>query len=333
LLIGLLAGRGVDITLIGDASLSRRPMRRVTEPLTRMGARITTTDAGTPPVHIHPRHHLQPIDYAMPMASAQVKSALLLAGLNADGTTRITEPRVTRDHTERMLRTFGVAVDSNGRQIGVTGPVQLHASALRVPGDLSSAAFFIVAAVLAEDSSLTLRDVGVNPTRIGVIDILKAMGAQIAVTNLRQFGDEPVADLEVRSSRLHGTRIGADLVAAAVDEIPIVALAATQAAGETVISGAEELRVKESDRIAGVAAGLRALGADVSERDDGLVIRQSVLNGGTADSLDDHRLAMTFAVAALVCNAPVSVRRTANVATSFPDFPAFARRAGLGLTA
>jgi 3-phosphoshikimate 1-carboxyvinyltransferase len=334
LLSGLLAGQGFDARLVGDASLSRRPMKRVTEPLARMGARIDTTD-GRPPLAIHaPEGRLHGIDYAMPVASAQVKSALLLAGLYADGTTRITEPAPTRDHTERMLTAFGVPVTVDGATVSVTGGATLRATDIDVPADISSAAFFLVAGAIARDADLLLRHVGTNPTRTGVIDILKLMGAQLTLENARTVGGEPVADLRIRSSSLCGIDVPPALVPLAIDEFPALFVAAACARGRTTVTGAEELRVKESDRISVMAEGLRALGIDATPTPDGIVIEgrgdaPQVFSGGEVDSHGDHRPAMAFAVASLRAAAPIRIRDTANVGTSFPNFVALAREAGV----
>jgi 3-phosphoshikimate 1-carboxyvinyltransferase len=334
LLCGLLAGQRFPSTLVGDASLSRRPMRRVTEPLGRMGASIGTTPAGTAPLVIQPVQRLSAIDYDMPMASAQVKSCLLLAGLYADGRTCITEPAVTRDHTERMLATFGCPVQRDGARVCVRGGSRLTAAPVEVPADISSAAFFLVGASIAEDADLTLPAVGVNPTRIGVLNILEAMGARLEVRNQRDCGAEPVADIRVRHAPLRGIEIPADQVPLAIDEFPALFVAAACAEGETLLTGAEELRVKESDRIAVMATGLARLGVDAEVLPDGIRIRGrggERLGGGSVDSHGDHRIAMAFAIAALRADAPVLVQDCANVDTSFPGFAALAASAGLGI--
>ncbi len=334
LLSGLLAGQGFEARLVGDASLSRRPMRRVTEPLARMGARIDTSD-GRPPLRIHPpQGRLHGIDYALPVASAQVKSALMLAGLYAEGTTRVTEPAPTRDHTERMLTAFGVPVQVDGPTVAVRGGATLRATSIDVPADISSAAFFLVAGAIARDADLMLRHVGTNPTRTGVIDILKLMGADLSLENPRTVGGEPVADLRVRSSSLHGIDVPPELVPLAIDEFPALFVAAACARGRTVVTGAEELRVKESDRIAVMADGLRALGVDATPTPDGIVIEgrgdaAHAFSGGEVDSHGDHRPAMAFSVASLRAAAPIRIADTANVGTSFPNFVALAREAGI----
>lgn len=331
LMAGLLAGQSFDAVLTGDASLSRRPMRRVTEPLAEMGARIETTNAGTAPLRIKGGSALHGIDYRMSVASAQVKSCLLLAGLYAEGRTCVTEPAPTRDHTERMLAGFGYPVERRSSTACVEGGGRLTATAIAVPADISSAAFFLVGASIAPQSDLTLEHVGVNPTRTGVIDILRLMGADIELLNPRQAGGEPVADLRVRSAPLHGIRIPEHLVPLAIDEFPALFVAAACASGETRLSGAAELRVKESDRIQVMADGLQSLGIGAVPTADGMVIEGGALGGGRVDSHGDHRIAMAFAVAALRARAPLTVRDCANVDTSFPDFAGLAAAAGLGI--
>ncbi len=331
LLAGLLAGQGFAVTLVGDASLSKRPMRRVTGPLATMGARVEAAGEGTPPLAIHPVAGLRGIDYPMPVASAQVKSCLLLAGLYAEGETCITEPAPSRDHTERMLAGFGYPVRRSGSRVCVRGGGRLTATAVDVPADISSAAFFLVGASIAAGSDLVLEHVGVNPTRTGVLDILGLMGADVTRENERLAGGEPVADLRVRAARLRGAVIPPELVPLAIDEFPAVFVAAACADGETVVTGAEELRVKESDRIQVMADGLRALGVDARPTPDGMVIRGGRIGGGRVDSRGDHRVAMAFAMAALRAEGEVVVDDCANVQTSFPGFAALAGRAGLGI--
>jgi 3-phosphoshikimate 1-carboxyvinyltransferase len=330
LMSGILAGQAFDTVLTGDASLTRRPMRRVTEPLTRMGARIETTETGSAPLRIRGGRRLTGIDYLLPMASAQVKSCLLLAGLYAEGTTRVTEPAPTRDHTERMLAGFGYALEREGeRTVALTGGGRLVGTVIDVPADISSAAFFLVGASLAPGSDLVLEHVGINPTRTGVIDILRLMGADIELRHPRLAGGEPVADLRVRHAPLHGIRIPETLVPLAIDEFPALFVAAACAEGVTVLTGAGELRVKESDRIQVMTDGLTALGVAAEPTPDGLVIRGGALAGGTVDSRGDHRVAMSFAMAALRADGPIAIRDCANVNTSFPGFVALARTAGL----
>lgn len=331
LLTGLLAGQGLAVTLTGDESLSRRPMRRVTEPLTLMGARIQSTPAGTPPLVITGDLPLHGIRYDLPVASAQVKSCLLLAGLRAQGETDLREPVPTRDHTERMLRGFQYPVRIADGRIRLQGGGKLTACDLQVPGDISSAAFFLVGASIAPGSELWLRGVGVNPTRDGVIHILRAMGADIELFGVREEGGEPVADIRVRSAPLRGIAIPQHLVANAIDEFPALFIAAACAEGTTVLTGAEELRVKESDRIQAMADGLRVLGIDAQPTPDGIRIRGGALRGGTVESRGDHRIAMAFAMAALRASDPVVIQDCANVMTSFPGFPRLAGGIGLGI--
>jgi 3-phosphoshikimate 1-carboxyvinyltransferase len=334
LLSGLLAGQGFEARLVGDASLSRRPMQRVTEPLARMGAHIDTAD-GRPPLRIQPpAGRLHGIAYVMPVASAQVKSALMLAGLYADGETRVTEPAPTRDHTERMLSAFGVPVVVDGATVTVRPGAVLHATDIDVPADISSAAFFLVAGAIARNAELLLRHVGTNPTRTGVIDILRLMGADLTLENPRTVGGEPVADLRIRSSSLRGIDVPRELVPRAIDEFPVLFVAAACAHGRTTVTGAEELRVKESDRIAVMAEGLRALGIDATPTPDGIVIegrgeQSEVFCEGEVDSHGDHRPAMAFSVASLRAAGPIRIADTANVGTSFPNFIALAREAGI----
>ncbi|RMG28008.1 MAG: 3-phosphoshikimate 1-carboxyvinyltransferase [Gammaproteobacteria bacterium] len=333
LLAGLLAGQPFDTVLTGDASLSRRPMRRVIEPLTRMGARIEATEAGTAPLKIHGGRKLHGIDYVLPMASAQVKSCVLLAGLYAEGRTCVTEPAPTRDHTERMLAGMGWPIDIAGPKRCLEGGHVLQPCRIDVPADISSAAFFLVGASIAAGSELVLEHVGINPTRTGVIDILRAMGADITLTHAREVGGEPVADLRVRSAPLHGIAIAEELVPLAIDEFPALFVAAACAEGETVLTGAEELRVKESDRIQVMAEGLTALGIEAVPTPDGIRIRGGRLRGGRVDSHGDHRVAMAFAVAALRADGPIEIDDCANVNTSFPGFVELAHAAGLRIRA
>lgn len=332
LMSGLLAGQSFHTVLTGDASLTRRPMRRVTEPLALMGAQIDASERGTAPLRIHGGQHLRGIDYALPVASAQVKSCLLLAGLYAEGMTRVTEPAPTRDHTERMLEGFGYPLRREGdRSVAVMGGGCLTGTAIDVPADISSAAFFLVGASIAPGSDLLLEHVGVNPTRTGVIDILQLMGADIDILNPRLAGGEPVADLRVRSAPLRGIRIPEHLVPLAIDEFPALFIAAACAEGETVLTGAAELRVKESDRIQVMADGLSILGIAAQPTPDGIVIQGGALAGGTIDSHGDHRIAMSFAMAALRAGGPIRIQDCANVNTSFPGFVALARSGGLAV--
>jgi 3-phosphoshikimate 1-carboxyvinyltransferase len=331
LLCGLLAGQSFDSTLVGDASLSRRPMRRVTGPLARMGAGIETGPDGTPPLRIHGGRDLQGIEYAPPVASAQVKSAILLAGLYADGETTVVEPHPTRDYTERMLATFGWPVAFEPGRAGLSGGHVLHATEVEVPADFSSAAFLIVAATLVPGSELVLRHVGMSPRRTGLLHVLRAMGADIAEENRDHAGGEPVADLVVRHAPLRGIEVPVGHVADMIDEFPALFVAAACAEGSTTIRGAAELRVKESDRIAVMAAGLRALGIHVEETADGAVIAGAPLQGGAVDSHGDHRCAMAFAVAGAVAGGPVTIRDCTNVSTSFPGFIETACSCGMSL--
>ncbi|HNW77771.1 MAG TPA: 3-phosphoshikimate 1-carboxyvinyltransferase [Candidatus Competibacteraceae bacterium] len=330
LMSGLLAGQAFDTVLTGDASLTRRPMRRVTEPLALMGARIDASPSGTAPLHIHGRQALRGIDYALPMASAQVKSCLLLAGLYAEGVTAVTEPAPTRDHTERMLEGFGYPLQRLGEgRVAVRGGGTLTGTVIDVPADISSAAFFLVGASIAPGSDLLLEHVGINPTRTGVIDILRLMGADIEMHNPHLAGGEPVADLRVRHAPLHGIRIPEHLVPLAIDEFPALFIAAAVAEGVTVLTGAAELRVKESDRIQVMADGLLALGVAAGPTSDGIVIQGGALAAGAVQSHGDHRIAMSFAMAALRAGGVIAIDDCANVNTSFPDFVALARGAGL----
>ena len=329
LMSGLLAGQRFSSTLIGDESLTKRPMKRVTDPLALMGAQIETTETGTSPLNISLVTELKGIDYDMPMASAQVKSCLLLAGLYAEGETWVTEPAPTRDHTERMLQGFGYEVMQDGPRRGVKGGGKLTACDIDVPADISSAAFFLVGASIAEGSDLTLQHVGMNPTRDGVINILRLMGADIEVSNERVIGGEPVADLRVRSAKLKGIQIPEDQVPLAIDEFPALFIAAACAEGETVLTGAEELRVKESDRIQVMADGLIALGVDAKPTPDGIVIQGGSIGGGSVGSHGDHRIAMSFAMAALRATGDISIDDCANVNTSFPGFVELAASVGL----
>ena len=335
LLCGILAGQRFGSRMVGDASLSRRPMRRVIDPLATMGARIDSHE-GKPPLQVHPVGGLKAVDFTMPVASAQVKSALLLAGLYADGETRVTEPAPTRDHTERMLTAFGVRVGRDGATASVKGGQTLRATQVDVPADISSAAFFLVAAAICPGSDLILRHVGMNPTRIGVLHVLRAMGADITELNPRTVGGEPVADLHVRGGHLRGIAIDPAWVPLAIDEFPALFIAAACAEGTTELRGAEELRVKESDRIQVMADGLAAIGFPVTVLPDGMRIggrggEVTPFAGGTIQSHGDHRIAMSFTVAALRSRGAIRVEDTANVGTSFPGFVDLARQVGLGV--
>ncbi|MDD2768049.1 MAG: 3-phosphoshikimate 1-carboxyvinyltransferase [Methylococcus sp.] len=331
LLSGLLAGQSFDTTLTGDASLVRRPMRRVTEPLRAMGARIDTTEAGTAPLRIGGGTSLKGIDYAMPVASAQVKSCLLLAGLYAEGKTCVTEPAPTRDHTERMLAGFGYPVERDGNRVCIESGGKLSGTRIDVPADISSAAFFMVGAAISPGSEVVLRHVGINPTRTGVIEILREMGADIEILDPREVGGEPVADIRIRHRELRGIRIPEHAVPLAIDEFPALFVAAACARGETVLTGAEELRVKESDRIQVMADGLIALGIDAQPTPDGMIVQGGNLRGGVVDSRGDHRIAMSFSIAALCASGPIEIHDCANVSTSFPNFVALAKTLGLDI--
>jgi len=336
LLSGLLAGQRFATTLTGDASLSRRPMSRVIEPLRQMGAQIEATPEGRAPLGLLPVGLLRGIDYRLPVASAQVKSSLLLAGLYAQGETCVTEPAPTRDHTERMLGAFGYPVRRAGNRVCLSGGGRLLATPISIPADISSAAFFLVGASIAPGSDLTLTQVGMNPTRVGVVNILRQMGADIAVEHPRELGGEPVADLRVRAAPLHGIAIPEAQVPLAIDEFPALFIAAACADGETLLSGAAELRVKESDRIQVMADGLAALGVEAESRPDGMLIRglgaAGLLGGAAVEAHGDHRIAMAFAIAALRAAAPIRIEDCANVETSFPDFAGLAAGVGLPIT-
>ena len=321
LLSGILAGQPFHSVVTGDASIRRRPMDRVATPLRRMGARISGRSGGRlAPLSID-GGGLRGIAYETPVASAQIKSAVLLAGLFADGETEVREPSQSRDHTERMLGAFGVPVRRDGLAVRVSGPAALRGTALHVPGDLSSAAFLLVAAALVPGSEVTVEDVGLNPTRTGVLDVLTQMGADVRVRGQRDEGGEPVGDVTVRASRLRGVTIGGALIPRTIDELPVLAVAACLAEGETVIRDAAELRVKEVDRIAALARELGRLGAAVEPRPDGLAITGVArLRGGRVASDGDHRIAMAMAVAGLCADGPVTIEDPACIQTSFPEF-------------
>ncbi|MDO9180065.1 MAG: bifunctional prephenate dehydrogenase/3-phosphoshikimate 1-carboxyvinyltransferase [Agitococcus sp.] len=330
LLSGILSAQKFDTVMTGDASLSKRPMERIAKPLRQMGAMIQTTgEKGTPPVSIKGNQALKGISYDMPVASAQVKSGVLLAGLWAEGETVITEPAPTRDHSERMLRGFGYEVKTEGSTIRIQGGGKLTATKIDVPADISSAAFFMVGASIAPNADVILEHVGINPTRIGVINILRAMGGDLTLLNEREVGGEPVADIRVRSAKLKGIQINEADVPLAIDEFPSLFIAAACAEGTTVLTGAEELRVKESDRIQVMADGLITLGIDAQPTPDGMIIQGGQLGGGKVISHGDHRIAMSFAIAALRANGTIEIEDCANVATSFPLFVELARGAGL----
>ncbi|UNK49685.1 3-phosphoshikimate 1-carboxyvinyltransferase [Lysobacter sp. S4-A87] len=331
LLAGVLAGQAFDSLLVGDASLSKRPMRRVIDPLAKMGAVIASEEGGLPPLRIQGGAPLQGIDYTLPVASAQVKSALLLAGLYAQGDTVVREPHPTRDYTERMLAAFGWPIEFSPGFARLQGGHRLQAADVAVPADFSSAAFFLVAASIIPGSELRLEAVGMNPRRTGLLTALRRMGADIREENASEQGGEPVADLVVRHAQLHGIEVGGDLAPDMIDEFPALFVAAACAQGNTTIRDAAELRVKESDRIATMAQGLRSLGIEVEEHPDGATIVPGPIGPGEVDSHGDHRIAMSFAVAAQRASGQVRILDVANVATSFPGFDALATGSGIWL--
>ena len=332
LMAGLLAGQKFDSDIRGDDSLMQRPMRRVIDPLQRMYADISCSDLGTLPIYIRGGKTLEGIDYQMLVASAQLKSCLLLAGLYAKGKTCVHEPAVTRDHTERMLQYFGADIEKNNNSVCISGGRELKATNISIPADISSAAFFMVGATIAEGSDVTLLNTGINPTRNAVIQILQAMGADITLEKQRDVSGEPVADIRVRHAQLKGIEIPRDLVPIAIDEFPAIMIAAACAEGKTVLRGAEELRVKESDRIQAIADGLQAVGVEVVTCDDGMDVTGGSITGGTVNSFTDHRIAMAFAMAGLRSVKPIKILDCVNVNTSFPGFVDLAREAGLQIT-
>jgi 3-phosphoshikimate 1-carboxyvinyltransferase len=329
LLAGIMAAQPFDSVLTGDESLRKRPMARIMQPLSQMGAQITAQPNEVPPLHIQGGQRLQGIRYKLPVASAQVKSCLLLAGLYAEGETIITEPASTRDHTERMLTTLGYPLRSYNRTISLKGGGELRGTMLEIPADISSAAFFMVGASITPGSEIVLKQVGINPKRIGVINILGLMGADIALLNEKMLGAEPVADIRVRAATLHGIDIPLDQVPLAIDEFPVLFIAAACAKGTTVLRGAEELRVKESDRINTMVGGLKKLGIKARPEPDGVVISGGTFTGGEVDSFGDHRIAMAFAMAGLVAHDAITVRNCLNVNTSFPGFVELAKQLGM----
>lgn len=332
LLAGLMAGQKFNSVLTGDVSLLKRPMARVVAPLRLMGAHITMQEEGTAPLSIYGNQSLHGIHYSLPVASAQVKSCLLLAGLYAKSETVLVEPAQTRDHTERMLEAFRYPVTTNGRTIKIKGGQSLHATEIHIPTDISSAAFFIVAASIVPNADIKLLDVGINQTRIGVINILRLMGANIEISNERYFGKEPVADIRVRSATLHGIEVPIDQVPLAIDEFPALFIAAACAKGLSILRGAKELRVKESDRISAMAQGLRNLGINAESLPDGMVIEGGTLQGGSVDSFGDHRIVMAFAIAGCVATGSITIKDCHNVATSFPNFIKIAQEVGCNIT-
>jgi len=331
LMAGVLAGQAFDSQVSGDSSLNSRPMRRVVAPLQEMGAVIDCADQHRPPLSIR-GGNLRGMSYTPSVASAQIKSCLLLAGLFAEGVTTINEVGVTRDHTERMLRAFGLNVDVAGASVSIRGGAELQATRIDIPSDISSAAFFMVGASIAEGSDITLQQVGVNPTRTGIIDILKLMGADIVVSNEREMGGEPVADIRVRATQLKGIDVPVEIVPRAIDEFPVLFIAAACAQGETRVRGAEELRVKESDRIQAMVDGLVELGIDAVATADGAIIQGGSMLGGRVDSHGDHRIAMAFAIAGLCSQQAINISDCANVNTSFPGFVSLSANAGLGVS-
>ncbi|WED44116.1 3-phosphoshikimate 1-carboxyvinyltransferase [Legionella cardiaca] len=330
LLAGLLAAQSFDSELNGDQSLQKRPMERVSRPLVQMGAEIRTTE-GKPPLFIRGGHSLQGITYEMPEASAQVKSCLLLAGLYAQGETRVIEPGFTRDHTERMLTTFSYPIQKAENTIIINSESECIGTDIIVPGDISSAAFFIVAATIIPGSEIVIRNVGINPTRTGIIQILTRMGANISLNNKRLCGEELVADLCVKYAPLEGIDIPSDLVPIAIDEFPVIFIAAACAKGQTLLHGARELRCKESDRIGVMVEGLQNLGIEAQAFEDGLFINGGELQGGEVKSYHDHRIAMAFAVAGAIAKGPITIKDCANVATSFPTFVKTANKINLAI--
>lgn len=329
LLSGLLVTQTFDATLTGDRSLRKRPMNRVVEPLRQMGAGILASKEGTPPIKITGGKKLKGINYQSPIASAQVKSCLLIAGIYAEGNTIITEPEKSRDHTERMLKAFGYPVIQRDKTTEISSGGTLTATNINIPADISSAAFFIVAATITPKSSIVLRDVGVNPTRIGIVNILKEMGADIQITNEREQNFEPVADIQVSYSELKGIDIPHDQVPFAIDEFPVIFVAAACAKGTTRLTGAKELRFKETDRLRAMEIGLKNLGINVETQKDGITIEGGQLQGGEVDSFGDHRIAMAFSIAGTVAKGPVTIHDCDNVATSFPNFLDLAVQTGM----
>ena len=320
LLSGILAAQPFESIITGDASLRQRPMNRIVDPLRQMKAHIDLENGCFAPLHIK-GGKLSPITYRTPVASAQVKSCILLAGLYTGGKTSLIEPSLSRDHTERLLPCFGVDVERNGLQVSIKGPAQLQAASIRVPGDISSAAFFMVAASLIGQSRLLLKNVGVNPTRTGIINVLKRMGGEIKDQNNHISNNEPVADILIESCTLHGTVIDGDLIPKVIDEIPLIAIAATQAQGATIVRDAKELRIKETDRIAAIAHNLKIMGVKIDVFEDGFaIIGPQKLNGSIIDSYGDHRIAMSFAIAGLIAQGRTTIQGSECVEISYPGF-------------
>jgi len=321
LMLGILAGANVHAVLVGDESIAKRPMKRVIEPLRQMGAHITGRSGGQfTPLAVQGTN-LSAIDYTMPVASAQVKSAILLAGMRANGLTTVRESEVSRDHTERMLAQFGAEITSENGVVSLRGGQSLTGTHVEVPGDISSAAFFLVAGAIAKDSSIRLEHVGLNPTRSGIIDVLELMGANLEVDMNEADVGEPIGTVTITSSNLKGVEIGGSLIPRLIDEIPIIALLATQANGTTIIKDAEELKVKETDRIVAVVQELKKLGADIEATDDGMIIRGPVtLTGGQLKSYGDHRIGMMAAIASVVSTGPIEIEQTSCISVSYPNF-------------
>jgi 3-phosphoshikimate 1-carboxyvinyltransferase len=332
LLSGVLAAQPFDSIITGDKSLNSRPMSRITKPLEMMGANVKATDKGTAPLKFIAVNQLHGIDYQSPVASAQVKSCILLAGLYANGEITITEPKLSRDHTENMLKGFGCELQSHDLSISMQGGQPLTATDVIVPADISSAAFFMVLACLLPNAEITFKDLCVNPSRTGVINILKLMGANIELTQQTTYAGEQIADVVVKSSDLHGIEIPHDYIASAIDEFPILFIAAALAKGETRLTNAMELRKKESDRIAAMATGMKKLGVDCYELEDGIVIQGGQLLGGKVDAEDDHRIAMSFLIAGQFAKEPIEVENCENIMTSFPNFLTICRDLGLKLS-
>jgi cyclohexadieny/prephenate dehydrogenase / 3-phosphoshikimate 1-carboxyvinyltransferase len=330
LIAGILSGQSFDSKLIGDESLSKRPMQRIIDPLSQMGAVVESSPGGLLPLNIKGGQSLSSIEYESPIASAQVKSCVLLAALYAEGVTKVTEPVLSRDHTERMLTSLQYPISSNDRVVEITGKNELIAKNIDIPADISSAAFFMVAASIIPGSEIVIQHVGINSTRDGVIQILRGMGANITLVNQKNVGGECVADIHVKSASLKGVVIPEPLVASAIDEFPVLFVAATQADGETVLTGAKELRVKESDRILAMSDGFSSLGVACEVLEDGIKIKgKQTINGGVVDSLGDHRIAMSFSIAAQIAQGPIKVLNCANVATSFPNFLDISNQLGM----
>ncbi len=320
LLSGILAAQPFRSVIKGDASLSKRPMNRIIQPLSLMGADIHANEGGFPPLQIQGTT-LRPIDYVSPVASAQIKSCILLAGLFINGTTSVTEPQQSRDHTERMFPCFEIPVEKEGLTVRVNGPAKLRAASIDIPGDISSAAFYMIAAMLIQNSNLTIRNIGINPTRTGLIHVLEQMGARIRKTNVSDANGEPRADLIVTHNQLHGTNIGSKHVPLLIDEIPILAIAATQAEGRTTIRDAKELRVKESDRIDAIEKNLKSMGVEIETFEDGFSITgPQSLKGAHIESFGDHRIAMAFSIAGLLADGKTVIQNSECAQISYPAF-------------